>query len=267
MIASTDALSPVEFAKLENLEETINTGLKSFLDVGRALMQIRDEKLYRKSHDTFEVYCQQRWDMSIRFAQMQISAAKTADRISDANHGSPLPKTERVARPLTKLPEEDQADAWEEAVESAPNGKVTAEHVESVVKQRLSDAKEPEAEPEPPEPTKSEQEAAEIREAFFAQVKLVADGGRYTRDDLQKVFGCNREAVAWFLRMCEIAPQVTVHRNYGRKAKGNYSFEYTPEISDAWGKVRKLVERIGTRPDSSGQDRLDAEEIKRILSL
>lgn len=51
---------------------------------------------------------------------------------NDATHGSespdlPAPTSERVARPLTKLPEEEQAEAWEEAL---------AEVLQRIVSQR-----------------------------------------------------------------------------------------------------------------------------------
>ena len=43
------------------------------------------------------------------------------------------PSTERQARPLASLPASVQAEAWQRAVDTAPYGKVTARHVESVV--------------------------------------------------------------------------------------------------------------------------------------
>ena len=40
-----------EFARAER---TIATGLRSFLTVGMALKEIRDKRIYRRQHDTFE---------------------------------------------------------------------------------------------------------------------------------------------------------------------------------------------------------------------
>jgi hypothetical protein len=51
-------LSVTESAKLENLEEVIDGGLKSFIEVGRALMEIREGRLYRATHMQFESYSQ-----------------------------------------------------------------------------------------------------------------------------------------------------------------------------------------------------------------
>ncbi|MCL4304005.1 MAG: hypothetical protein KJ077_50440, partial [Anaerolineae bacterium] len=49
-------------------------------------------------------------------------------------NGYPLPAAESVARPLAALPDPDQQrEAWQQAVDTAPGGKVTARHVENVV--------------------------------------------------------------------------------------------------------------------------------------
>ena len=44
-----------------------------------------------------------------------------------------LPSNERQVRPLTKLPKPQQREVWQEAVATAPNGKVTAAHVQRTV--------------------------------------------------------------------------------------------------------------------------------------
>lgn len=50
----------------------------------------------------------------------------------------PLPESERVARPLTKLPKEEVPEVWKRAVETAPDGKPpTGAHVEKVVQEHL----------------------------------------------------------------------------------------------------------------------------------
>lgn len=44
-----------------------------------------------------------------------------------------LPANEAQARPLTSFPAEQQAEVWQEAVETAPAGKLTGAHVERTV--------------------------------------------------------------------------------------------------------------------------------------
>jgi hypothetical protein len=89
--------------------------------VGRALLQIRERRLYREAHKTFEDYCQDRFGMSRRRANQLILATSDTE-----NLGTPVPITERQARPLTRLDPEQQREVWKEALNTAPNGKVTA---------------------------------------------------------------------------------------------------------------------------------------------
>ena len=46
--------------RLAELEKVIAKGRKTFLEVGRALMEIRDTRLYRREYSGFEEYCQTR---------------------------------------------------------------------------------------------------------------------------------------------------------------------------------------------------------------
>lgn len=58
-----DQLTTTESSKLCQLESTIEAGLKTFVEVGSALMEIRDSRLYRQEFGTFEDYCRERWGM------------------------------------------------------------------------------------------------------------------------------------------------------------------------------------------------------------
>ena len=100
---------------------------KNLLDncqVGNALLAIRDKRLYRQDFGTFEEYCQERWGMERRHAYRLMDAAQAVENVSLGTQI--LPTSERQARPLTKLEPELQPVAWQRAVETAPNGKVTA---------------------------------------------------------------------------------------------------------------------------------------------
>jgi hypothetical protein len=46
---------------LAQCEGVIERGMKSFIEVGTALLKIRDERLYRENYGTFEEYCRKRW--------------------------------------------------------------------------------------------------------------------------------------------------------------------------------------------------------------
>jgi len=119
-----------EQVELDILENTIERNLASFLEIGRALITIRDKRLYRDGYDTFETYCKERWKFKKSYAYYLIDASKV---VQNVHHGGQIPATERQARPLAKLPPEQQQEAWNKSVETAPNGKVTAKHVEEIV--------------------------------------------------------------------------------------------------------------------------------------
>ena len=53
-MAMNAALSKSENTALAECEAVIERGLATFVEVGRALLHIRDERLYRAAHRTFE---------------------------------------------------------------------------------------------------------------------------------------------------------------------------------------------------------------------
>ncbi len=124
----------VMLRKLEELEAIIGRGLQSFVEVGNALTEIRDARLYRDTHPTFEAYCKERWRMVASRARQLIAAAETTERINSVT--TVTPTSERQTRPLESLPKEQQAEAWQAAVDTAPSGRVTAKHVREIVDRR-----------------------------------------------------------------------------------------------------------------------------------
>jgi len=124
-------------------EKIIARGLQTFRDVGEALAQIRDDKLYVQ-YGTFVLYCQTRWDFSIRTAEHLINAASVVAYLADANNCSPLPANEAQARPLTTLRDETGVidlelvgEVWRQALDDGDGGEVppTAVIVEETVRQ------------------------------------------------------------------------------------------------------------------------------------
>jgi hypothetical protein len=126
-------LSVVEVQRLEALESVIDAGMQTFVHVGNALLEIRDNRLYRNTHRTFEEYCRERWEFSKSHASRLISAAEVVEVLKMSPRGDILPAVEKHARPLTSLPPEQQPAVWQRAVETAPNGKITQAHVQAVV--------------------------------------------------------------------------------------------------------------------------------------
>ena len=137
------SLTLIERSNLAAHEQTIDRARSAFVDAGLALSAIRDRKLYRETHSTFEDYCRDRW----QFEKSQVyrlidSAAVVANLASSSSPiGEVLPANEAQARPLTKLEPEEQQEVWAEVVETAPRNEagepvITARQVEAVVEKR-----------------------------------------------------------------------------------------------------------------------------------
>ncbi len=127
--------------RYDELERTIEHALQTFVNVGNALREIRDEGFYTVEYDTFEAYCKARWGFERQHAYRLIDAALVTDNLRMSPKGDKaLPSTERQARPLTKLKPEEQPVAWELAVEKAGDGNVTAAIVEEAVAELSDDS-------------------------------------------------------------------------------------------------------------------------------
>ncbi len=124
------ALTIHENQKLNALENTIARGLKYYIEVGAALLAIRDERLYRAQYGTFEDYCEARWNMSRRHAYRLIEANEVVEAVRPIGH---IPANEAQARELATLPREDVAPVWQQIVDTAPDTGITAAFVRETV--------------------------------------------------------------------------------------------------------------------------------------
>lgn len=95
-----------ESTRLAELEIVIERGLTTFVEVGNALMEIRDSRLYRSEFGTFESYVLDRWGWQRQTAYGYIDAAKVALNVSDR---SDIP-TLRHAQMLAPLQPEQQRE-------------------------------------------------------------------------------------------------------------------------------------------------------------
>jgi len=125
--------------------------------------------------------------MERRHAYRLMDAAQAVENVSLGTQI--LPTSERQARPLTKLEPELQPVAWQRAVETAPNGKVTAAHVEAtartfvsplpksaVISQRLSEVVSTEVRFVPAEPPDEyEAVAADVAEYDWTEDESVEE--------------------------------------------------------------------------------------------
>jgi hypothetical protein len=100
---------------------------RAFFEAGKALTELRDRRLYRSTHKTFDEYCLERFGYNrSRFYQL-VDAAIVVDI---------LPTAEGQVRPMTKLEPQEQQEVWLRAVELA-GGKVPTGRIVKDVVQRI----------------------------------------------------------------------------------------------------------------------------------
>jgi len=137
---SMTTMTDTETDRLAELEEIITKNFQGFYAVGCALAEISASKLYRLTHDTFEDYCKERFEVARRTAYQYIDAKNVMDNVRHGAQTKILPVNERQIRPLTKLAPELQIEAWEKVVSSAPfDGGITAKQVSHVVGEMLGE--------------------------------------------------------------------------------------------------------------------------------
>lgn len=130
---STSALALAETKALAECEAVIERGRETFIAVGQALLRIRDERLYRAAHKTFEDYCRDRWGWSRSHAYRQIEAAEVAENLSPIGD---IPENESQARMLVGLPPETQREVWTKARQES-NGRVTAKVLGELIREEV----------------------------------------------------------------------------------------------------------------------------------
>ncbi len=124
--SNTVPVEAIELLELSEEEQRLRLQLervveRSFYEAGKALKLLRDQKLYRSSHKTFEEYCKDRFEYNRRQPYHLIEAAAVVDNLSEecAPMVHILPTSERQVRPLTGLEPLQQREAWQMSVEEA----------------------------------------------------------------------------------------------------------------------------------------------------
>ena len=94
-------LTVSDAVRLKQLETTITKGSKAFIEVGLALAEIRDSKLYRVHFSTFEKYCEVKWNWSKQHVYRLIECAPVAEsnpRVTNYKQASELAKVDPAKR-------------------------------------------------------------------------------------------------------------------------------------------------------------------------
>ncbi|HYW21188.1 MAG TPA: hypothetical protein VE956_18195 [Nodularia sp. (in: cyanobacteria)] len=141
--SATITVSAVEVRELTQEEQSDRLHLerkveRAFFEAGKALTELRDRRLYRSTHGTFEEYCRDRFGYSRRQPYLLMEAAVIFDNLLENcdRNDHILPTNEWQIRPLSKLDRDIQPEAWEQAVESA-KGKVPSHRIVKDVVQRI----------------------------------------------------------------------------------------------------------------------------------
>jgi hypothetical protein len=150
---ATITLSAVEIPELTEEEQRDRLHLerkveRAFFEAGKALAELRDRRLYRSSHRTFEDYCRDRFGHSRQKSNYLIAAADVYENLTTiccqnlppedltTNGSQILPTSEGQVRPMTKLEPQEQWEVWQTAVEFA-GGKVPTGRIVKDVVQRI----------------------------------------------------------------------------------------------------------------------------------
>jgi hypothetical protein len=113
--------------------KTIEKGWKSFLEVGLALKQIRESRLYREDHTSWEAFCREVVGVSKTEANRQIIDAEVVETLVTPNgvtgeeKTNPLPGNRAQARALAQVKDaEDRRKVWAQVVSTSANEAVSA---------------------------------------------------------------------------------------------------------------------------------------------
>ncbi|HYX16880.1 MAG TPA: hypothetical protein VE944_21520 [Nostoc sp.] len=139
---ATITVTAVEVPELTQEEQSDRLHLerrveRAFFEAGKALAELRDRRLYRSTHKTFEEYCRDRFGHSRRQSYLLMDAAVVFDNLMEKcdQFDHILPTAEGQVRPMTKLEPQEQQEAWVKAVEQAGGKVPPARIVKNVVQQ------------------------------------------------------------------------------------------------------------------------------------
>jgi hypothetical protein len=267
------ALAPAERARLAELEHVVDAGLQTFVDVGRALLEIRDGRLYRATHPTFERYLDERFGISRSRGYRLIDAARVAELVSPTGD---IPANEAQARELVPLldDEAELVETWREIRAQHPET-VTAIDVRRVILNRLERVERERARATRLELTADAHvhDDADVRLGDFraaladlaGDVDAIVTDPPYTRDWLERDAAAFAAAAARMLRpggtlavMFGVAGQYELHGRLGTELRYRWTCAYLtpgwhgrmfgPRVATGWKPVLLFQRRDAPTP-------------------
>lgn len=228
-LAVTNTLNSLERTELRNAESVIERHVGAFLEVGRALTDIRDKRLYREEHKTFEAYVKAKWDFKKDYAYRLIAASVVMENVDNCQQ---KPATEAQARPLVSLPAEEQPVAWQAAVERAEEqGKpITA----AIVAEVVEEMKAPESVPS------DNGDAPDV--ATSVLLAKNSDKIKPTHDQLVKLAAMTEKQQDAIMRAVDGGKTLSQAMKDAATPKDSKGKPIPPALREAWEKTKQLDE-------------------------
>lgn len=123
----TESMTRKEIELRKRLVRMVKSGISGGLDrlvtAAECLRDLRDARLYRNTHGTFEEFCRDEFALTRQMINKRIAAADAFRGLSDAAFGKAdfpkLPENEAQVAELSSAPEAKRAEVWIRAVEKA----------------------------------------------------------------------------------------------------------------------------------------------------
>lgn len=154
--------------RLKHLETIISKNQSRFYEIGRALREIRDSRLYKQAlFSSFEAYARARWDIGRSQAYRLIDAYSVISNLSPI--GDRLPGNEAQTRPLVPLSPPEQRKIWKDFLNTGVD--ITTRNIKNFIDERK------EKENNPPDHTD------QISDEYMAAVQVMLNQVRYAQND------------------------------------------------------------------------------------
>lgn len=114
----SEKLTVSEALDLQKHEKVIQQHKEAWEQVGHALMDIQDRRLYRKEYKSFDDYLKERWGWTKQHGHRLIDGAKLKAEITKESPVGDAITTERAARALKKVPKNKRLAVVEKIVEN-----------------------------------------------------------------------------------------------------------------------------------------------------